>query len=181
MRSERVALVGYRGTGKSTVGRLVADALGWAFVDADAELESRAGRSVREIFAEQGEPAFREMESAVLADLLARERLVLATGGGVVLRADNRERLRGAFVVWLTASVEVIDARLCGDPSTAARRPALTGLPAREEIVRLLAEREPLYREVADAVVDAADPSPDAVASRILAAWNPSSPSASSG
>src|SRR5262245_13906122 len=102
-------LIGYRGTGKSTVARLLAERVGWAYLDADAVLERRLGRSIRQIFAEDGEPAFREREAAVLAELCQCRQHVIATGGGVILRPENRERLKQAGrVVLLTADAEVI-------------------------------------------------------------------------
>src|SRR3954447_21902345 len=108
MTSDRLFLIGYRGSGKSTVGRLLAERLGWAFVDADEELEIRAGRSIADIFTTDGEPAFRALESAVLRELASRDRHVIACGGGVVLRDDHRRLLRtGGHCVWLT-----------GDPAT---------------------------------------------------------------
>lgn len=168
--ADRLYLIGYRGTGKSTVGRLVAARLGWAFVDADEELERRAGRTIADIFRTDGEPAFRDLEAAVLADLAARPNLVVATGGGVILRPTNRELLRASgFVAWLRAAPETVWARLQGDPTTAARRPNLAS-GGRQEIIDLMAAREPFYRETADAGFDAAA-SPDAVADAILAAW----------
>lgn len=167
----RIFLVGYRGTGKSTVGRLVAARLGWAFADADEHLELAAGRSVSEIFAAEGEPAFRDRESAVLADLCLRDRTVIATGGGVVLRPANRDRLAGGFVVWLTAPPEAIWRRLEADPHTAGRRPNLTTAGGIQEVTAVLAAREPLYRSAADVAVPTDGRSPDAVAADILTAW----------
>src|SRR5689334_7067287 len=97
-------LIGYRGSGKTTVGRLVADRLGWAFVDADSVLEERYGQTIREIFAAEGEAGFRDKEAAVLADLCRATDAVIATGGGIVLRAANRVLLkRHGLVVWLAA------------------------------------------------------------------------------
>jgi shikimate kinase len=147
-------LIGYRGTGKSTVARLVAERLGWQWLDADVELERRAGKSIAEIFADSGEGAFRELESQVLAELVRLDWHVLALGGGVVLQPQNREVIKRAGpVVWLTADPETILDRISADPTTAARRPNLArgGL---EEIRDLLAMREPLYRECATAAVD---------------------------
>ena len=160
----RIFLIGYRGTGKSTVARLLADQLGWPWLDADAELEARLGRSVRRVFAEEGEAGFREHEAALLEALCRRERHVIATGGGVILRPTNRELLRASgWVVWLTADVRTLWQRLQGDPDTAERRPALTvgGLAEIEELLRV---REPLYREVADFVVETVGRSPEEVA-----------------
>ena len=166
-------LIGYRGTGKSTVGRLVADRLGWAFADADAELEADAGRTIAAIFAAEGEGAFRDREEATLARLSApRDHVVVATGGGVVLRPANRDRLRAGFVAWLAADPETLIARLAADPHTPGRRPALTATGGADEVRALIAAREPLYREVADVRVETTDVSPDAVADAILLAWN---------
>lgn len=173
----RIFLIGYRGTGKTTVGRLLAARLGWAFADADAELEARAGCTIAEIFRAEGEPGFRDREAAVLADLAELPDHVVATGGGVVLRAANRGLLKASgFVAWLHAPADVLLRRIEADPTTAARRPNLVagGLA---EIVALLAVREPLYRGLADAAFDAAAASPDELANAILAAWTASRPS----
>jgi shikimate kinase len=189
--SPRLILVGYRGTGKTTVGGLLAARLGWEFADADDLIEATAGKSVAAIFADEGEVGFRDREAAALRDLCRRERLVLATGGGAVLRPANRELLRGAgFVAWLTASPETIWTRLRGDPATAARRPNLTPAGGIDEVRSLIAAREPLYRELAHFAVDTDAPSPEEVADAILTAWTGSrtfcppsgaSPSSSSG
>lgn len=150
-----VVLIGYRGTGKTTVAQLLGISLSWDWIDADVEIEMRAGRSIAAIFAEQGEPAFRDLESAVIADLVERERTVIAAGGGVVARAENRRALRRAtHVVWLTADVDSIVERIAADATTAARRPSLTSLGAASEARRLLAEREPWYRECATLTID---------------------------
>jgi shikimate kinase len=148
-------LIGYRGTGKSTVARLVAERLGWPWLDADVELESRARKSIAEIFRDDSEQAFRDWESQVLADLIRLDRHVLALGGGVVLRPENRKLIKqGGAVVWLTADPETILARINADAMTAARRPNLTARGGLEEIRELLTQREPFYRECASAVVD---------------------------
>jgi shikimate kinase len=170
--SDRIFLIGSRGSGKTTVGRQLAARLGWAFVDADAELEIRAGRSIADIFATEGEPGFRARESEVLGDLAARERHVVACGGGVVLRDEHRRLLRTTgHCVWLTGDPATLADRLAADPTTAARRPALTALAGRAEVERLLREREPLYREVAHWTVATDGQSPDDVVSSILSAW----------
>ena len=181
MASERLILIGYRGTGKSTVGRLVAGRLGWDFVDCDERIEAVAGRSIAAIFAAEGEAGFRDRESAVLRELASRERIVLATGGGAVLRPANRALLRDAgFVVWLTAQPETIWNRLQGDASTTSRRPNLTAAGGINEVRELLAAREPFYREVAHFIADADVPSPEVVATAILTAWPGSTISPSS-
>jgi shikimate kinase len=175
--NERVYFIGPRGSGKSTVGRLLAGRLGWEFTDADEALEALAGQSIAEIFAAEGEAGFREREANLLRELAKRERHVIACGGGVVLRPASRQLLRATgHCVWLTGDPKTLCERLDCDPATATRRPALTGLPGPAEIERLLREREPLYREVAHLTVATDGRSPADVVSAILSAW-PISPS----
>lgn len=120
-------LIGYRGSGKTTVGRILADRLGWAFVDADDRTEAAAGKSIAAIFAAEGEAGFRAREADTLAVLCRLTNHVVATGGGVVLRPANRELLRSVgFVAWLVASPEAAWERLTADPTTSDRRPNLT-------------------------------------------------------
>jgi shikimate kinase len=171
-----IYLVGYRGSGKTTVGRLLARQIGWPFLDADDLLEAQAGRTVAEVFATEGESGFRERESAVLRDVATRRRHVIATGGGVVLRDENRRLLKATgFGVWLTGTAETCFQRFQDDPTTRDRRPALTSLPGLAEVERMLREREPLYREVAHLVVATENQSPEEVVSTILSAWATSS------
>jgi shikimate kinase len=166
-----VFLIGYRGSGKTTVGRLLADRLGWDFVDADALLEQRRGKTIREIFAEDGEASFRETESAILAELCSRTNTVIATGGGMILRPENRELLREhGFVAWLNADAATLWARIQADTTTAARRPPLT-VGGLAEVEQLLAAREPLYRSCSDLEVPVMSLSPEHAADAILAAW----------
>jgi shikimate kinase len=177
----RIILIGYRGTGKTTVGRLLAAQLGWAFADSDDAIESTTGRSIAETFAAEGEAGFRKHEADALGELSKREAIVIATGGGAVLRPENRELLRSAgFIAWLTARPETIRDRLRGDPRSAQRRPKLTPAGGIEEIRQLLAVRDPLYREIAHFIADADAPSPEAVAAAILKAWPGSNSSPSS-
>jgi shikimate kinase len=164
-----LSLIGYRATGKTTLAKLLAEKLGWEWLDADAEIERMAGRSIARIFAEDGEPAFRDLEERVIADLCRRERLVLATGGGAPLRENTRRALRAAGkVIWLTAKPETIHARMSGDATTAERRPSLTNHAPLEEIVQLLARREPIYRETADFILETEDRSPAELAEEIM-------------
>jgi shikimate kinase len=162
-------LVGYRCTGKTTVARLLAEALGWDWVDADQLLETHHGRSIRQIFAEEGEAGFRDKEAALLETLCERRQTVIATGGGVVLRPANRERLRTVGrVVWLTADASTLWQRLQADATTGERRPNLTvgGLAEIEELLRV---REPHYRACADLMVDTVGRTPAEVVAAILA------------
>ena len=164
-----LALVGYRGTGKSTVGRLLAGRLGRPFVDADLALEARTGRTIRSVFEGLGEQAFRDREEALLAELTAEPFKVLATGGGVVLRESNRKALRRfGFVVWLCADPRVLSRRLQTDPGAVAGRPALTSAGTLGEIADVLASREALYREVADAVLDTDGRTPAEIVEAVL-------------
>jgi shikimate kinase len=164
-------LIGYRGSGKTTVARLVAEGLGWPWLDADAVLEERHGQTIRQIFAVEGEAGFRDKEAAVLADLCRLERHVIATGGGVVLRPANRELLKQAGrIVWLTADAATLHVRMHGDATTHERRPALSvgGLAEVEELLR---QREPFYRECAHKMEDTVGRSPEQVAASILDWW----------
>jgi shikimate kinase len=168
----RITLVGYRGSGKSSVAAQLATLLGCSWQDADDVLEREAGASIAALIAARGEGHFRDLESTLLDKLLAEERGVLATGGGVILREDNRAALRsqGRPVVWLTAPADVLKARLAADPATAARRPALSGTNPLDEVATALVARGPLYRAVADAVIDVSAEPPERIAARI-AAW----------
>jgi len=164
-------LIGARGTGKSTVGRALAARLGWSFADADEHLEAAAGTTIADIFQRQGEAAFRELEAAALAELSERERHVIATGGGVVLREANHDRLAKGFVVWLQATPEDAFARMQSDPTTAGRRPNLTSTGGVEELRSIMAAREPFYRALADYALDTTDRTPADAAEAIVSAW----------
>jgi len=167
---ERIVLIGLRCSGKTTVGRLLARALGWEFVDADEELVRRQGRSVAEIFATDGEPAFRAIEKEVLADLCGRRRLVLATGGGAVLDPENVRAMRGGgFVVHLDASPEVLWERMRRDPATGGQRPGLTCLDdGLAEMIAVAGKRAPLYEVARHVVIDAHALGPEAAARAVL-------------
>jgi shikimate kinase len=163
----RLCLVGYRACGKTTIGRLVAARLGWPYLDLDTALEASFGMPIADFFAAHGEAAFRDREAAALAAALATPGpQVLATGGGCVVRSENRGILRAssALVVYLAAPAEVLQERL---RRHAGGRPSLTGAAVADEVARVLAVREPFYREVAHAVVRA-DRTPDEVADELV-------------
>jgi shikimate kinase len=153
-----ITLVGYRGSGKSSVAPALAARLGWHSVDADSEIERRSGCTIREIFREQGEPGFRRIERDVISDLLTRRHVVLAAGGGAVLSPETRRHMTSAGpVIWLQASVETILERVRADSASGERRPSLTDGDPRTEVESLLAVREPLYREVATIAISTDD------------------------
>lgn len=161
-------LIGARGSGKSTVAGLLARELGWDWSDADDELEKRYGRSIRALFASEGETGFRDKESAILAELCRLPRHVIATGGGVILREANRALLRSSGrIVWLRADVETLWQRVQADEATAERRPPLT-VGGRSEIEEILRLREPLYRQCADYTVNTAGRRPEEITGEIL-------------
>lgn len=143
MPMRNVVLIGMTGTGKSTVGRLVAEALGWPHVDTDERIEAVTGRTIAELFAERGEAGFRQWEHDVLREVLKEEGQVVSTGGGVVLRSDNVALLRdGQFVVALAAEPETLVRRLQGD---ASRHRALLAGDVEAQIRKLIRERRGLY------------------------------------
>jgi shikimate kinase len=165
-----ITLIGYRGSGKSTVAQELAGRLGWDWVDADAAIEQAAGKTIRAIFADEGEAGFRHRERQTLAGLLSRDRLIVAAGGGAILNADTRRDMKaGGPVIWLQASVSVLEKRIADDPTSAGRRPNLAG-GGTGEITRLLAEREPLYRGCASHTVFTDNLSVAEIAERIAVA-----------
>ncbi|MGB0716459.1 MAG: shikimate kinase [Phycisphaerae bacterium] len=147
---ERIALIGMRGSGKSSVGQALASHYSSTCVDLDERITAEAGCSIADIFSREGESGFRERESALLIAMLGEPVVlpptVCSLGGGVILRDDNRRRLRDrSIVVWLDASVPTLWQRIQSDPASGANRPALTGLEGEEELSAVLAAREPLY------------------------------------
>jgi shikimate kinase len=162
-----VVLIGYRGTGKSTVGKIVASRLGRAMLSTDAEVVKRAGASIPDIVAQHGWEYFRDLESEVCRDLAERDGLVIDTGGGAILRSENVERLKHHGVLfWLTASVDVIAQRIGRD----TQRPSLTGTKSFvEEVEEVLRERMPKYQAAANHVITTEGRSIVQVADEILA------------
>jgi shikimate kinase len=162
----RVLLIGMMGAGKSTTGRLLAERLGWPYLDSDDEVERQTGRTVPEIWKADGELAFRTEESRVLAQACASNGpAVVSVAGGAVLEADNRVRIRQAgLVVWLRADVATLASRV----GAGAGRPLLEGGPA-AALARLSEERAPLYSDLADLVFDVDTMTPPQVVEHILA------------
>jgi shikimate kinase len=148
---ENLYLVGPMGVGKTTIGRLIARKLGRQFIDLDVEIEHRAGAEIPWIFDVEGEDGFRRRESELLEEYAGERNLVVSTGGGVVLKPENRSVLqRSGLVVFLNATVEQLYERLLKDK----KRPLLQVPDRKAAIQHLKHNRDPLYREVADLVVD---------------------------
>ena len=168
---ESFIFIGYRGTGKTTVARKLAERLAIPMFDADVEIQRQSSKSIAEIFAQDGESAFRDIEESIISEiLLSTAPLVLATGGGAILRPNTRSRLRqSGRVCWLTALPETILHRIAGDASSQTMRPNLTSLPMREEIATVLEQRKPLYAEVAHEVIDTDCRTADEIVEIILA------------
>ena len=164
-------LIGYRGTGKTTVAQKLAARLGIPACDSDVEIERCAGKSIADIFAQDGESAFRDREESVIAEILSWSvSLVLATGGGAILRSSTRGRLRQAGrVIWLTATPETILHRISSDAASQTMRPNLTALPMCEEIVAVLEQRTSLYAETAHESLDTESLTPEEIVETILA------------
>jgi shikimate kinase len=166
---DNIALIGFMGSGKSTVGRQLAQRLGWRFQDTDALVEKVAGCSIPTLFARDGEAAFRDKETSVLLGITLGERQVIATGGGAILREENVAALRTrSLVVYLTAQPEVLAERVSRRPG---ERPLLTAGQPEPPLVRiltLLAERGPLYQSAAHCIVDTSSRSPAALVDEII-------------
>lgn len=163
-----VVLVGYRGSGKSTIGPILANRLGFEFLDLDRRIEEDTGRSIAAIFASEGEPGFRRRESEALAAIRAINRHVVALGGGALLDPMNKANLkRVGKVVWLRAPAVVLWSRIKADPKTRDTRPDLTSEGGLAEVESRLAEREPDYQECARHVIDTVSMSPEDLAESI--------------
>lgn len=164
MLKSNVFLVGPMGVGKSTIGRLLAAELNLSFCDSDRAIEERTGADIPWIFDMEGEAGFRERETTVLTELAAESSLVIATGGGIVMRPQNCQIMKDAgYVCYLTASVEQLVERTARDK----KRPLLQVDNPRQKIIELLAMRDPLYHGVADFVVNTDRRSPKSVAQEI--------------
>jgi shikimate kinase len=166
---ENIALIGFMGSGKSTVGRLLAQKLDWRFQDTDALIEKVAGCSIPTLFSRDGEVAFRDRETTVLLGITLGERQVIATGGGAILREENVAALRSrSLVVYLTAQPEVLAERVSRRPEA---RPLLMSNPSESPLTRILtmlAERGPLYQQAAHCIVDTSSRTPAALSDEII-------------
>ena len=164
--TQNIFLVGLMGAGKTTVGRALAKKLNKRFIDSDHEIEARTGASIPLIFEIEGEASFRQRESEVIRDLTAQSDIVLATGGGAILKPENRQYLKSrGIVIYLHASVNNILQRTSNDKN----RPLLQTADPRARIEQLAREREPYYLEVADFVIETGRPNVQSLVQTIIA------------
>jgi shikimate kinase len=166
-----IALIGFMGSGKTTVGQLLAARLGWTFTDTDALIVAEAGTDIPTLFATEGEASFRDREARAVHAACAGTEQVIATGGGAILRPENVTALReNAFVVWLTARPNVVVART---EAGASGRPVLArgGSDLLTHVLTLLGERGPRYQAAAHRIVDTSDRTPEDVADEIGRKW----------
>ena len=157
-------LIGMMGAGKTTLGKLLAQELGYRFLDTDAVIEAAAGQPVTEIFATSGELAFRELETQVLGQAAAYQQMAIATGGGIILQRQNWSYLRHGIVIWLDVPLEQLCDRLEGDST----RPILQGVDLQQKLQTLLEQRQHLYAQADVRVVVSAEESPQQLAIRVL-------------
>ena len=167
-------LIGYRGAGKSSVGRLLAERLGWDLISTDAEIVRKAGLPIPDIVQRFGWDHFRNLESAVCRELADKDHLIIDTGGGAILRPQNVENLKATgSLVWLTVEVRTIIERIGGD----TQRPSLTGAKSfTDEVEEVLRERQPKYQAAADHIVATDEKSLAEVADMIMALLQTRSP-----
>jgi shikimate kinase len=164
-----VFLIGYRCTGKSSVGKLLAAKLGWPFIDTDSLLVSESGISIKEIVDKHGWDTFRKMEHAIVNQVCILDRRVVATGGGVVLDEANVNLMKkNGRIVWLKALSKTIESRMLLDQNTAAFRPSLTSKDSFSEIEETLIERDLLYRQAMDFCVQTDDRQVDEICEMIM-------------
>ncbi len=159
-------LIGMMGVGKTTVGRLVAKQLGYGFVDTDDVIVQAAGKSINQIFAEEGETAFRQLESDVLAQVCAYTKLTIATGGGIVVRQENWSYLHHGLIVWLNVPLELLYSRLTEDTT----RPLLQDADPKEKLRSLLEQRQPLYSQADLQITVSEGDAAEEIANRIMEA-----------
>ena len=164
-----IFLIGYRCTGKTCVGKSLAQILGWSFIDADLELVDKHGMTISEIVSKEGWSSFREKEKAIVKRLSVLDRHVVATGGGVILDIENVEQMKkSGTIIWLKATPETIKERILQDRNTEELRPSLTSKGLVEEIEETLLDRKPLYESAMDFSVDTDSRSIDDICDMII-------------
>jgi shikimate kinase len=164
-----IILIGYRCSGKTSVGKIISERTGMSFYDTDELIEKSAGNPIDVIVDKDGWPRFREIEKAIIMDVSLLNNAVMATGGGVVIDKENVNYLkRNGYIVWLEGDVDTLMKRMEKDMNAGNTRPSLTGRDPVAEIRKVLEVRTPLYREAADLVVNTDELSLDEVAERIM-------------
>ena len=159
-----IGLIGYRGSGKSTVGKRLADRLWQKFVDTDQRIIDLAGKNIREIFEQDGEPKFRDLETQIVREVCVEKEIVIAFGGGALDREENRQLIKeaGIKLVYLRCEPQELFKRIQADPQTAEARPSLTHLAGSvEEIQTVLARREPIWKAMEAAELDVTHLTPE--------------------
>ncbi len=170
-KKKNIVLTGFRATGKSLVGRMLAEQLGYLFIDTDELLCERLGAPIADIVARHGWAFFRQAERALLAEVPTMVRTVLATGGGAIEHREQWQQLRScSYVVWLEADAATIRQRMGADPNSPGQRPSLTGRPIHDEIAELLQQREPLYLAGSDLRLDTGVQKPAGLVDAIIRA-----------
>ena len=162
-------LIGYRCSGKTTIGKTIAEIIDWSFVDADVILVKESGRPIKEIVDTEGWEAFRRMERSILKQICTKDRQVVATGGGVVLDEANIKAMQASgMVIWLDAGIETIQKRMLQDKNTKNFRPALTDKGGMEEIEDMLLQRKPYYENASDFSIPTDDMSINEITANII-------------
>lgn len=165
-----IVLIGYRGSGKSTVGRRLAAHLKMRFVDIDDLIEERQGLPISDIVKSHGWGHFRKLESGTIEEISKENGLIIAPGGGAVLDTDNVKALKkNGFIIWLKTDKQILVERLNHDPGTQTRRPTLTGKGTSEELKEVMSLREPIYERVSEIQIDTSMIDVETVVERISA------------
>jgi len=164
-----IVLIGFRGTGKSTVGRLLAKRLEKDFIDSDKHIESSTGKTIKSIFEDDGEEGFRKIEVDTITELSKEDNKVISAGGGVILREENVNNLKNnGFLVLLEATPEIIHSRIAQDEKTTQQRPSLTDKEPLDEIKHLIEQREPAYKSAADFTINTSYASCEDIVNEII-------------
>lgn len=167
----KIILIGYRCTGKTSVGKKIAEQLGIPFYDTDEFIQRHTNKTIREIVDKEGWDAFRAEERATIKKLSSLTEGVIAAGGGAIMDAENRKALKhNGMCIWLTADVRTIVARMRNDRASTAQRPPLSDGDVERETAQILKTREPVYQELADCIIDTAGKGIDAVVDEICSA-----------
>lgn len=168
-----IILIGFRGTGKSAVGELLANRLERDFIDSDKYIESSTGKTIKRIFKEEGEEGFRKIEADAIARLSKMDNKIISAGGGAILRKDNVKNLKSnGFLILLVATPEIIHNRITKDEKTTQQRPSLTDKTPLDEIKHLLEQRENSYKNAADYTINTSYVSCEDIVNEIITIAN---------